>query len=158
MIAVSAVALVMGWLNANESFIWISIATTAAAAILLVVAFTRSKKEPPAAAVAPIGTPGGASGLDPEIEAARLERANEKYSRATTRGSMEEQAADDPGTQVAPAAGDGTETAGGTVVAVPKSKKFHRATCRFASAKATENMDRAEAVERGFNPCGVCKP
>jgi hypothetical protein len=143
LIGVSAVALVMGWLNANETYIWTSIASTGLAGILLAIAYARSKREPPATAVAPVGTPGGASGLDPEIEAAREERASQKYSRATVRGPLK-------------AEREGGEQ--GTVVAVPKTKKFHSPTCRFASAKDTERMDRAAAMERGFNPCGVCKP
>ena len=202
----SAVALVLGWLNANETYIWTSIGATAAAAVLLVVAFLRSRKEAPAAATAP---PTAESLIDPEILADREERATQKYSRATTRGADEteatavtpaaedEVAEDDdeddesdgtpaPGTvvtstglgtavaavaaddesndnaagataaTVGPPAGGADATA--SVVAIPKTKKFHSLGCRFASAKGAETMDRASAVERGYQPCGVCKP
>lgn len=210
----SAVALVLGWLNANEGFVWTSIAATLVAAVLLVVAFLRSRKEAPAAAVAGPGS-GGAE-IDPEILADREKRSKEKYARANTRGSDEagatavmdpatdEAGSDDDegedsgegdspattaGTVVTPAAGtiitsgmapktdgpaapdDGDDataaTVGppagasgdsGTVVGIPKTKKFHSPGCRFASAKGAETMDRAVAEERGYQPCGVCKP
>jgi hypothetical protein len=214
----SAAALVVGWINANESFIWTSIGATAAAAALLIVAFFRSRKEAPSAATA---APGPESLIDPEILADREERSKQKYQRAMTRGEEEAAASADetkvsepseeaeadedddgewapaPGTVVTstslggataatPTPGDpqtdpdataatvgppagaadqtdqsgpGTATTGsGQVVAVPKTKKFHSAGCRFASAKGAETMDRAAAEERGFQPCGVCKP
>src|SRR5688572_20253433 len=87
LIAGSAVALVLGWLNANEGFIWASIVATAVAAGLLIVAFFRSRKEAPAAATA---APTAETMIDPEILADREERANQKYQRATTRGEDEE--------------------------------------------------------------------
>jgi hypothetical protein len=46
LIAVSAAALVYGWLNGDDTFIWTSIVATAAAAVLVVVAYVRSSKEP----------------------------------------------------------------------------------------------------------------
>ena len=206
----SAVALVLGWLNANETYIWTSIGATVGAAVLLVIAFLRSRKEAPAAATAPTAE----STIDPEILADREERSNQKYARATTRGSDEGDAdatavseppgdagddddadktdegvstgtpapgtvvtssglgtavaavsadaeskdagADSTAATVGPPAG-GTDQSG-SVVAIPKTKKFHSAGCRFASAKGAETTDRASALERGFQPCGVCKP
>ena len=81
----SAVALVLGWLNANEGFVWTSIAATLGAAVLLVIAFLRSRKEAPAAATA--GPSGRGAEIDPEILADREKRSKEKYARASTRGS-----------------------------------------------------------------------
>lgn len=194
----SAVALVLGWLNANEAFIWTSIGATVGAAVLLVIAFLRSRREAPAAATA---GPTAESTIDPAILADREERQSQKYARATTRGSddaeetavsqppgdeKDDKAADAtpaPGTVVtssglgaaaaAVSADDGSDTGStaatvgppagaadqvGTVVAIPKTKKFHSVGCRFASAKGAESMDRSSAEERGFQPCGVCKP
>ena len=205
----SAVTLVLGWLNANETYIWTSIAATVGAAVLLVIAFLRSRKEPPATATTGLAE----SIIDPEILADREDRATQKYERASTRGSEDDAdatavvepagAEDDaapatdepeegesvgtpaPGTVVtssglgtavaavsasADSGGDADPTAAtvgppagaadqsGTVVAIPKTKKFHSLGCRFASAKGAESMARADAVERGFQPCGVCKP
>ncbi|HYN36778.1 MAG TPA: hypothetical protein VEV82_07335 [Actinomycetota bacterium] len=215
----SAVALVLGWLNANEGFVWTSIAATLGAAVLLVIAFLRSRQEAPAAATA--GPTSGGAEIDPEILADRDKRSKEKYARANTRGSdaagetavmdpaTDEAGSDDDedeedgeedeedgdaaapgaGTVVTPAAGTiittgptpeseapagpddgedataatvgplaGTSGDSGTVVGIPKTKKFHSAGCRFASAKGAETMDRATAEERGYQPCGVCKP
>ena len=172
LIAGSAVALVVGWIDANETYIWTSIAATAGAALLLVLAFFRSRSQ--AAAAAP--EPSRGAPIDPEILADREERSQERYARATTRGDDADDGDDgdaDQGgaeTQVlAPAAAGGAATAATvgapagepeatSVVAVPKSKKLHRPDCRFASAKETESIDRADAESRGFDPCGVCKP
>ena len=205
----SAVALVLGWLNANEAYIWTSIGATVGAAVLLVIAFLRSRKEAPAAATALTAE----SNIDPEILADREERATQKYARATSRGPDDddpgatavvepssEEGDDDaaepneevssgtpaPGTvvtssrlgtavaavsadaeskdadadstaaTVGPPAGGADQS--GSVVAIPKTKKFHSVGCRFASAKGAESMDRASAIERGFQPCEVCKP
>lgn len=172
LIAGSALALVVGWVDANETYIWTSIAATAGAAILLALAFFRSRSQ--AAAAGPTEAPRGAP-IDPEILADREERSQQRYARATTRGEADEASgdSDEAGgaeTQViAPeGAGEGATAAtvgapaggaeGSSVVAVPKSKKFHRPDCRFASAKDTETIDRADAEGRGFEPCAVCKP
>jgi hypothetical protein len=45
LIAGSAIALVFGWVSANESLIWTSIVASVAAAIALALAFMRSRKE-----------------------------------------------------------------------------------------------------------------
>ncbi|MDQ4095484.1 MAG: hypothetical protein M3174_04660 [Actinomycetota bacterium] len=83
LIAGSAIALISGWANAEESHIWTSIAATAAAAVLLVIAFYRSKAT--ASAVGGDDERRGAE-IDPEIAADREERAQSKYARATSRG------------------------------------------------------------------------
>lgn len=200
LIAVSAVALVMGWLNAEETYIWTSIVATAVAAVLLILAFFRSRAKAPVPAG---GIENRGAEIDPDILADREERSQQKYARATTRGGGEEDAgaqtqvlepdssapdpssSDDSGATagtvataatVGPPAGanedsgadgesdsssaesDSGTAASSTVVAVPKTKKFHRSDCRFASAKKTETMSRTDAEGRGFAPCGTCKP
>lgn len=199
LIAGSAVALLMGWVNADETYIWTSIGATIAAAVLLGIAFFRSRSQATAVAAAEPASRGAP--IDPEILADREERSNQKYARQTARGeatddeekgSAETQVLapdataptegatgaaatagaaattgaagtsattgtepDQTATTVGPPAGGVDE---GTVVAVPKTKKFHRPDCRFASAKDTTTMDRDAAEARGFEPCGVCKP
>ena len=185
LVAASAVALVMGWANADETFIWGSIGATILAAVLLGIAFVRSRSQ--AETVAAANPPQRGAEIDPEILADREERSSQKYARASTRGS-EDANSDGGETQVlegqggaAGAGAAGAAAAGGAnadapttatptvgppaggaesdqVVAVPKTKKFHRPDCRFASAKDTESLDRADADQRGFTPCGVCKP
>lgn len=44
LILVAAVALILGWLGANETFIWISIAGSVGAAICLALAFQRGRE------------------------------------------------------------------------------------------------------------------
>lgn len=44
LIVLSAVALVLGWLGANETFIWISILASAGAAVCLALAFQRGRE------------------------------------------------------------------------------------------------------------------
>ena len=81
-------ALVVGWVDANETYIWTSIGATAAAALLLGLAFVRSRSQAAATASEPTrGAP-----IDPEILADREQRTQEKYERATSRG--EDEAAD----------------------------------------------------------------
>ncbi|MDQ4143893.1 MAG: hypothetical protein M3198_09165 [Actinomycetota bacterium] len=183
LIAGSAVALVMGWMNANESYIWTSIGATVGAAVLLAVAFFRSRALQPA--TRPEDETRGAE-IDPEILADREERSRSKYARATSRGSEGDSetqvlapdasagagaataatvgppAGSEPAKQDADAGERSGDSSAGepaaTVVSIPKTKKFHRSDCRFASAKDTETIDRSDAVSRGFEPCAVCKP
>lgn len=49
-------------------------------------------------------------------------------------------------------------TAGDEVVGVPHTKRFHKPTCRYASAKNASNMTRSDALARGWAACGICKP
>ena len=178
LVAGSALALLMGWANADENLIWVSIGATILAGVLLAVAFVRSRSQ--AATAAAAAPPQRGAPIDPEILADREERSQQKYERASTRG--EEEAGSDDQTQVQGGSGAGGAAAAGAaaagssataattvgppaggaeadqVVGVPKTKKFHRPDCRFASAKNTEELGRAAAEERGFEPCGVCKP
>ena len=163
LIAVSAVALVLGWLNANESYIWSSIGATAASFVLLVLAFVRSRRAQPAAALS------GTVKSPPPAEAAASETATTQLPdegdhtavlAPSTPGDAPPDAEPSP---VAPAPEDGTDATASPapateIVVVPKTKKFHRSDCRFASAKGAEPTTRADAEERGFEPCGVCKP
>lgn len=200
LIAGSAVALVMGWINAEETYIWTSIAATAVAGVLLVLAYFRSRATAePVQRGNDVETRGAE--IDPEILKDREERSKQKYARQMARGEEEGSgdetqvlapdapppegpSAGGPGaaataataatvgspagggetTAVVGEGGGGDEGSSGsdgsaeTVVAVPKTKKFHRSDCRFASAKGTETLSRADAEGRGFDPCGTCKP
>ena len=51
LIVASAVALVLGWVGANETLIWVSIAASVGAAVCLALAYYRSKT--PTGKVAP---------------------------------------------------------------------------------------------------------
>lgn len=44
LILLSAVTLIIGWLGANETFIWISILTSAGAAVCLALAFQQGRE------------------------------------------------------------------------------------------------------------------
>ena len=196
-IAASAVALVLGWLNAEETYIWGSIGATVLAAVLLVLAYVRSRGHETAYAAAQQEEAARGAAIDPEIERDRQERSEEKYARATTRGEDEDGGAEtqvlapdappppdptgtDPGfvsgaTMASPAPGatapgdDGPAAGGGgattaargpagDVVAIPRTKKFHRTDCRFAGADGARPMTRSDAEEQNYDPCGVCKP
>jgi hypothetical protein len=43
LILIAAVALLLGWIGANETFIWISIIGSAAAAVLIALAFAQGR-------------------------------------------------------------------------------------------------------------------
>ena len=155
LIAGSAVALVLGWLNASESYMYVSIGATAAAFAALVVAYFRSSKVPAAATQTPVGS----------------EDQPQETDAASTTAVVAEDKSDPNATQVIPPAppgappatkgattDDGTLSGDAEVVGVPSTKKFHRPECRFAGAKDTEKMTRADANDKGFAPCGTCKP
>jgi hypothetical protein len=167
LIAVSAASLVYGWINGEDTFVWTSIAATAGAAALVVVAYVRSSKEPVAA---PSTSPGPPATSPPDEQPTTAQPAAEE--RAT-----QGQPVADPGDAAAAAApaaaasttgGDAAEaetseagsgdSATQQVVGIPKTKKFHKPECRFASAEGAETMTRADAETKGFSPCGVCKP
>jgi hypothetical protein len=47
----------------------------------------------------------------------------------------------------------------GTVTVIEGRARFHRASCRYASAAArAETVDRETALQRGLRPCGTCRP
>lgn len=154
LIAGSAVALVMGWLNADETYMYVSIGATAAAFVALVVAYFRSGNVPAAATQAPVGSE---------------DQPQDTDASSTTTVVAEDQS-DPNATQVIPpapagapaaaedATGGGALSGDAEVVGVPSTKKFHRPECRFAGAKGTEKMSRADADDKGFAPCGTCKP
>lgn len=116
MIAGSAIALLFGWITADESLIWTSIAASVAGGVCLALAYYRARGEV-------TGRSAEASGATAEVVAV---------------------AAGGPGTQ--------------DVVAVRRSKKFHRPDCRYAASKNAENMTKSDALRAGFTACGVCKP
>ncbi len=44
------------------------------------------------------------------------------------------------------------------VVVVPGRPRYHLAGCRYLSGRASEECSPVDARERGFTPCGVCRP
>ncbi len=121
LIAGSAIALVFGWIAADQSLIWTSIAATTAAAVTLSLAYFRSRGAP--------------ATRERSSDDARREDAGRAEATSSSAGAMEDE-----------------------VIAVPSTKKFHRADCRYASASNAERMSRAEARKLAFTACGVCKP
>lgn len=153
LIAGSAVALVMGWLNANETYMYVSIGSTAAAAVALVLAYFRSSKIPAAATQTPVG-----SEEQPQDADATAVVADDKVDPAATQVAPPPPPPEPEVGAKKSTATDGTLPADAEVVGVTSSKKFHRPECRFAGAKDTEKMTRAEADDKGYSPCGTCKP
>lgn len=126
----AAIALVIGWIAADESLIWTSIAGSVAAAIMLSLGYYRSKTE---------------AAARPSAERA----ASPAAASAPARRS------EPPPTQETPIVGaDGEER----VVAYADRSRFHRPECRYASIPGGEKIARDAALRRGYDPCGVCKP
>lgn len=115
LIAASAIALVFGWITANESLIWTSIMASVGAGVSLALAYFRAREEAP-----------------------------------STTGAVPPAADAQPPPAVAewPASDE--------VVRASGSKRFHRPACRYA--KGGETMTKADALQRGLIPCGICKP
>ena len=132
LIVVAAVALAMGWIGANESLIWTSIAASVGAAVMLSLGYYRSKSE---ATRRPAPRP------EPTPERPRAEPAP------------------GPGPQqTAPVPMVGAEGDTDRVTAYADRSRFHRPECRYASAPGGERISRETALRRGYDPCGVCKP
>jgi hypothetical protein len=165
LIAGSAVALGIGWITASETLIWTSMAASVGTAILLAIAYARSrgevrratraverseeepvasrhaeKEEPVPVMAADVVAPTSAA-----LQETRAIPAKDSVTKPASKNSR-------PATKkAAPAKSKQTK-----VVAVPERKKFHKPTCRYA--KQGEHVSRADAVKRGFSPCGTCKP
>jgi hypothetical protein len=132
LIVVAAVSLAMGWVGANESLIWTSIAASVAAAVMLSLGYYRSKAE---AARRPAPRP------EPTPERPRQEPQPRPAPHAT---------------QPVPVVGG--EDDADRVVAYADRSRFHRPDCRYASMPGGERIARSTAERRGYDPCGVCKP
>lgn len=50
------------------------------------------------------------------------------------------------------------EVGEGDVVAVPDTRRYHTADCRYAKAKGAEIIPAAEAKKRAYDACTICKP
>jgi hypothetical protein len=131
LIAGSAVALVFGWVTANEVLIWTSIVCSAGAGVLLALGYWQSRGELRRATIA---ARSAAVAEEPEPEP---EPVKSRSALAET-GAM--------------------PTVEDLVVAIPDRNKFHRASCRYASAKGAEKISRENAERRGYEACGVCRP
>lgn len=140
LIAGSAMALVFGWVTANETLIWGSIVCSGGAGVLLALGYWKSRAELKRATSAareaerPTGPP-PVEGPEP---------IKSRSALADT-GAM-------------PAVAPGSPIVEDLVVAIPDRKRFHKASCRYAGSKGAERISRATAERRGYTPCGVCKP
>ena len=135
LIVAAAVALVFGWVGADESLIWTSIGASVAAAVMLSLGYYRSKAE--------------ASRRPP---APRPEPGPQKAAAVPARSAPQET---QPVPVVRPSGSDDdTEK----VVAYADRSRFHRIGCRYASVPGGEKLSRDTAIRRGYDPCGVCKP
>jgi hypothetical protein len=141
LIAVSAIALVLGWASADERLIWASILSSGAAAVALSVAFYRSKQEVAearmrsvAAAAEPAAATAPHTGLN--TQAIRPETPSQTRLDSRPNGS--------PGDP--------------DVVAIPARRRYHRPECRYSKAAGAQRMPLSSARRRQFNACSVCKP
>ena len=44
------------------------------------------------------------------------------------------------------------------VYVTAKGKKYHTATCRTIKNSTVTELTKEQAVQAGYEPCGVCKP
>lgn len=126
----AAVALVLGWVGADESLVWTSIVASVGAAVMLSLAYYRSKAE---------------------MARRPLPDREDRAPVADTRRTEPEP------TQQSPLLGSAHDDQD-RVVAYADRSRFHRPECRYASIPGGEKIARAAAVRRGYDPCGVCKP
>lgn len=149
LIAASALALVFGWVTANESLIWTSIAASVASGVALALAYGRARTEG-----APEGTPPIERRVPGPIAAAPA--VSQDAGATSISEEPEERAPEEP---EEPAAEEPNGSAPAhQVVGVRHTKRFHKPSCRYAAAKNAENMAREEAVARGYHACAICGP
>lgn len=166
LIALSAIALALGWLMESPGLIWASIAASVSSGVCLALAYSGSR----AAAMRPPPNP------DPDRvllkPARRREEDTEAFALFDEDSGMGPPPS--PGTAVA-AAGASirpetpiparlaskpqmTPVADDDVVAVPARGKYHRPDCRYGRVDGAERMPRSLARRRSYAPCGICKP
>jgi hypothetical protein len=136
LLAISAVTLGFGWVGANSSLVWVSIACSVGTAVALTVAYSKSKEL---------------------ADRARRARAPRRAARARTgakAGGFATQAMARPDTR----SRDRMSPNDGEVVAVPERRKFHRPDCRYARVRGATKMTKSTARRRNFDACGICKP
>jgi hypothetical protein len=142
LIAGSAVALVFGWVTANEALIWGSIVFSGGAGVLLALGYWKSRGELKRATRA-------------ARKAARPARAEDPAPSEPEPVASRSALVDTGPMETVP---ESSATIEELVVAIPDRKKFHKASCRFAASKGAEKLARETAERRGYAPCGVCKP
>lgn len=171
LIAVSATALVLGWLMESAGLIWGSIAASVASGVCLALAYSRSR----AAALAPASHPDPdrvlvqpaappsedtesfalfeeGSGMDaPPSPAEAAAGTTAARAAAPTRPETPYPARVASKPQSSPAVEE-------DVIAIPSRGKYHRAECRYARVEGAERMPRSAARRRSYTPCGICKP
>jgi hypothetical protein len=145
LIAGSAVALVFGWVTANEALIWGSIVCSGGAGALLALGYWKSRGELKRATAVARAAVRPAPPEPIAEEEAPLPEAVASWSALADTGPI-------------PAVSESSATIEDLVVAIPDRKKFHKASCRFAASKGAEKISREVAERRGYAPCGVCKP
>lgn len=164
LIAASAIALVTGWVTADESLIWTSIGASVGAAVALALAFFRARQGD--TGMVPVDAPGPeAAPAEPDASTV-AETVPPSEPQVRTRPQPrakptepEPEAEPEPTTRPArkPAASR-TGPRDAAVAGVPGRKKFHRTDCRYAAAKTARSMTRADALGEGYEPCAICKP
>jgi len=143
LITASAIALLFGWIAADERLIWTSIVASAAAAVALAVAYQRSRAEVDAARrTAPAGR-AIASGATGPLTGIATQASTRPQTPSQTRATSKPQ---------------GSPLNDTEVVAIPRRRKFHRPDCRYAKAAGGERMPRSAARRRDYDACGICKP
>jgi hypothetical protein len=138
LLAAAAVAVVYGWITANQTFVLLSIAASVGTAVLLALAYSRSRAEVVAA-----------------LQRRRMWRGAPRRSPPPVASGAA------AATSTAPTTGRGRHRASPTdveVIAVPGVRKYHRPECRYARVSGAERMMRSSARRRSFEACGICRP
>ncbi len=147
LIAGSALALIFGWVTADESLIWTSIAASVASGVALALAYGRARQELPATKASP------ATKAPPATKATPTKATPTEATPTEAPPTKAEESLPDVVSEPPP-----VSVARDEVVGVPHTKRFHKTTCRYAGTKNAASMARGDAVQRGMKPCGICKP
>lgn len=143
LITASAIALLFGWITADERLIWTSIVASAAAAVALAVAYQRSRAEVDAARRAPPPVRSAPTGTTAPLGGMATQTSIRPQTPSQTRATSKPQ---------------GSPMNDAEVVAIPHRHKFHRPDCRYAKSADAERMPRSAARRRDYDACGICKP
>lgn len=170
LIALSATALVFGWLMESAGLIWASIGASVGSGVCLALAYSGSR----AAALAPPSHPDpdrvrvqpaprggddtGSVALfdeDSGMEAPPPPDATVGMAAARTAAPTRPETPYPARVASKPQGAPAVEE---DVIAVPGRGKYHRAECRYARVEGAERMPRSAARRRAYTPCGICKP
>jgi Zn-dependent protease with chaperone function len=148
LIVIASVTLVLGWAGTNEPLIYTSITSSVASFVCLALAYYRSKSEARRVVAA---AHAAESPEEQAPDASETAEPGESLDEPEAAGEL-------PIDSTQPVPQVNAQENADVVVAFPQRRKYHRPSCRYASAQGGERVSKEAAVGRGYDACRLCKP